>query len=368
MALKIGILTSSRADYGIYQPLLKELSKDSEIEIHLIVFGMHLLKKFGYTIKQVISDNYGIIHEVDGMPEDDSVLSIAQGYGVLIQKFSLFWQNKKFDKVVALGDRYEMSAAIQASIPFEIEICHLHGGEITLGATDNIYRHQITLASKYHFVSNYEAKSKVIELIGTTENVYDFGALSLDGIDSIKLPDWEKVANNCGIPEGPFILVTVHPETVESTLNQNYVLELEQSLLHICTDYHLLITMTNADAKGDLYIKMFKRLKNKFQNQIYLIENFGRLNYFSAINNSKMLLGNTSSGILEAASFKRYVVNIGDRQKGRLQSGNVVNVPFRSCEIINAVKDIEKMESFTGANFYSKANTALNIKNILTNA
>lgn len=368
MALRIGILTSSRADYGIYQPLLKELSKDSEIEIHLIVFGMHLLKKFGYTKEQVYTDNYGIIHEVDGMPEDDRVLSIAQGYGVLIQNFSLFWQNNKFDKVVALGDRYEMSAAIQASIPFELEICHLHGGETTFGATDNIYRHQITLASKYHFVSNYEAKSKVVQLIGTTENIYDFGALSLDGIDFIKLPDWEKIADNYGIPKGPFILITVHPETVESRLNQNYVLELEKSLLHICTDYYLVITMTNADAMGDLYIKMFKRLKNKFENKIYLIENFGRLNYFSAIKNSNMLLGNTSSGILEAASFKRYVINLGDRQKGRLQSGNVINVPFNSCDIINAVKDIEKMESFTGVNIYSKADTAQNIKNILTNA
>ena len=141
--MKIGILTSSRADYGIYRTLLKLLSKDDRFDLILIVFGMHLQPQHGSTVEFIKKDNFGIIHEVQGMPNKDSMKAISSGYGQLINNFSSYWDLNKFDCVFALGDRFEMSAAVQSGIPFEVFFAHIHGGETTFGAVDNIYRHQI---------------------------------------------------------------------------------------------------------------------------------------------------------------------------------------------------------------------------------
>ena len=145
MKIKIGVLTSSRADYGIYKPLLEKLSRDNRFNLIIIAFGMHLQKHHGFTISEIRRDNFGAIHTVLGMPDKDSPIEISKGYGALIINFSEYWSLNKFDHVFALGDRFEMSAAVQAGIPFEVNFSHIHGGETTLGAIDNIYRHQIKL-------------------------------------------------------------------------------------------------------------------------------------------------------------------------------------------------------------------------------
>lgn len=363
--MRIGVLTSSRADYGIYKKLLSKLSKDDRFELVIIAFGMHLIEEHGYTIEIIKNDNFGTIHKVEGMPINDSEMEIARGYGNLIVNFSEYWDKNKFDYVFALGDRFEMSAAVQATIPFNIKIAHLHGGETTLGAIDNIYRHQITLASKIHFVSSDLFSKKVEDIIGVKENVYNVGSLSIDGLEDLSLPSWKSVMKEFDIPFESFILVTFHPETIDLEKNKEYCEVIYKTLEEISINKYIVITMANADTMGSLYREISKKLKEKYPTRFSLIESFGKENYFSAMKASSFLLGNTSSGIIEAASFGKFVINVGARQLGRLQSGNTINVNFDKKQILKGIEEIEKDLLFKKPNKYYKKNTAKNIMEIL---
>jgi GDP/UDP-N,N'-diacetylbacillosamine 2-epimerase (hydrolysing) len=365
--MKIGVLTSSRADYGIYKQLLFKLSKDDRFELIIIAFGMHLLKDHGSTIESIEKDKFGVIHKVLGMPNKDSEMEISKGYGNLIVNFSDYWNQNKYDFVLALGDRYEMSAAVQASIPFNISIAHLHGGETTLGAIDNIYRHQITLTSKLHFVASDVFAKKVKDITGGNENIYNVGSLSIDGLEDLCLPSWKTVKKEFKILSESFILVTFHPETIDLQKNKDYCEVIYKTLEEISYTNYIVITMANADTMGSLFRETSKKLKEKYPNKFALVESFGKENYFSAMQSSKFLIGNTSSGILEAASFGKFVINVGSRQLGRLQSGNIINVEFDKNQIIKGIGEIEKQQKFKGVNKYYKPNTANNIIEILTN-
>ena len=359
--MKIGILTSSRADYGIYVPLISKLSTDSRFELTIIAFGMHLQKQYGETIKKIERDNFGVIHKVKGMPKNYMPEDISKGYGKLIIEFSSYWKENKFECVLALGDRFEMSAAVQAGIPFGVLFAHLHGGETTLGAIDNIYRHQITLASKMHFVASDVFRDKVIEIVGCSSNVFNVGALSIDGVDELILPDWDDVRYKFGIPDKSFILVTLHPETIQVEKNELYSSITFETLAELCQTYQIIITMANADTMSKYYRDMAFKLKKKFSDSITLVDNFGKENYFSAMKSSKFLLGNTSSGIIEAASFRKFVINLGKRQEGRLRNANVFDIDFNKDEIMNCVKKIEENSVYNGSNKYFKNDTAKNI-------
>lgn len=350
--IKLGLLTSSRADYGIYKPLLKRLSLDMRFDLQIIVFGTHLLENFGLTINEIKTDNFGNILEVSGMPQSDNLLEITRGYGETVKTFAQFWSTNHFDWVLALGDRFEMSAAVQAAIPFEVKIAHLHGGETTLGATDNIYRHQISLASKLHFVASEEFKGKVIRMTDETENVYNVGALSLDDIKEMELPTWPMVCAKFNIPNEPFVLVTFHPETIGAEKNEMFATEVFKTLQKLSEQEHIVITMSNADAMGSYYRTCAVKLKEKYPNNFSLIENFGRENYFAAMANCAFLLGNTSSGIIEAASFGKYVVNVGDRQQGRERSANVIDCEFNVDAILSGSKLALDKGKYTGKNVY----------------
>ena len=364
--MNIAILTSSRADYGIYLPLLRKLKKDSFFNLEIIAFGTHLSNKHGFTISDIVKDGYNTIHEINSLVEDDSEKGIAISYGNTVLSFANFWAVHKFDLVLCLGDRFEMSAAVQASIPFGIKLAHLHGGETTLGAIDNIYRHQISLASQIHFVASDAFLSKVREISGNSKKIYNVGALSLDGVKKIILPDWSDIRKLFDIPNKEFILITFHPETINPKKNKIFIKTISEVLNKLCEKYHLIVTMSNADTMGGLYRKSSKELKIKNPNNITLIENFGKYNYFAAMKASKILLGNTSSAILEAASFGKYAINVGNRQLGRLRSNNILDVPFNKTLIINAVNEIINQGLYTGINKYYKANTALNIIKIIT--
>jgi len=364
--MKIGVLTSSRADYGIYLPLLDKLKKDIFFDLEIIAFGTHLSDKHGFTLADIIKDEYDTIHEINSLVDDDSEKGIAVSYGNTIIKFSSFWDRHKYDLVFCLGDRFEMSAAVQASIPFGLRLAHLHGGETTLGAIDNIYRHQITLASQIHFVASDNFLNKLRDIIGSSKAIYNVGALSLDGVKKIILPDWADVRRLFDIPNKEFILITFHPETINPEENKIYIEIIFEVLNELCEKYHLVITLSNADTMGSLYRESSKELKIRNTNNITLIENFGKYNYFAAMKASKILLGNTSSAILEAASFGKYVINVGNRQLGRLRSNNVLDVPYNKMLIINAVNEIINQGPYTGINKYYKPNTALNIIKIIT--
>jgi GDP/UDP-N,N'-diacetylbacillosamine 2-epimerase (hydrolysing) len=366
MTRRIGVLTSSRADYGIYKPLLEEIAKKPGYELVIIVFGMHLLDKFGRTVDEILKDQYGKVLTVDGMSNGDSEIDITESYSQIILNFRLIWSSERFDLVFALGDRFEMSAAVQSSIPFRIKIAHIHGGETTLGAIDNIYRHQISLASYFHFTSSDVFAKRVAELTGTNENIFPVGSISLDGISKEVFPAWKVVCKQFSLPSDcQFVLVTIHPETVHPETNKRYVEIIQEALTLISEDLAIIITMPNADTQGSLYRIVFLELKEAYPDRIFLIESFGRKNYFSAMRNARYLLGNTSSGIIEAASFGKYVVNLGDRQKGRLRSENVYDIGFDTEKILECHRKVSLLGDYEGSNSYHCPDTINKIIDII---
>jgi GDP/UDP-N,N'-diacetylbacillosamine 2-epimerase (hydrolysing) len=356
--MRIGILTSSRADYGIYLPLLQKIKVDSFFKLEIIAFGTHLSKNYGYTLTDIEKDGYPVIHTISSLISNDDEQSIASSYGLTVLKFADFWANHTYDLVFCLGDRFEMSAAVQAGIPFGVKFAHIHGGETTLGAIDNVYRHQITLASILHFTATEVFKNKVANLVDTSAGIFTVGSLSLDNMHSF-IPIEKKVFyDTFDIPEGDYALVTFHPETVSSTINYSYAKTMKNALASVAENLFVVITMPNADTLGSIYREEIIQLKNKLPGRILLIENFGKSNYFSAMYYAKVLIGNTSSGILEAASFGKYVVNVGDRQKGRVQSDNVLNCGFKEGAIILAVAKAMNFEKYDGENVYFKPGVA----------
>mgnify|MGYP001083864396 CR=1 FL=1 len=356
--MKIGILTSSRADYGIYLPLLKKIKEDNYFELEIIAFGTHLSKSHGFTLNEIENDNYSKIHCISSLIANDDEQAIATSYALTALKFADFWQQNKFEIVLCLGDRFEMSAAVQAGIPFNVKFAHLHGGETTLGAIDNIYRHQITLASNLHFTASEKFSERIFELIGNKKNVFSVGSLSLHEIENFQPINKTEFYEKFKLPNKDFALITFHPETVNTEMNQHFASEMRKALSHVASNMFLVITMPNADTMGSVFRMEIEQLKNEFSTQVMCIENFGKENYFSAMYYAKVLIGNTSSGIIEAASFGKYVVNVGDRQQGRLQSDNVINTPFNNQNMIEAVDKTIINKTFNGKNKYYNQHVA----------
>lgn len=365
--MKIGVLTSSRADYGIYLPLLNKIKTDSFFDLEIIAFGTHLSRSHGYTLKDIEKDSYNCIHTISSLISNDSEESIASSYGLTVLKFADFWQAHKYDLVFCLGDRFEMSAAVQAGIPFGVKFAHLHGGETTLGAIDNVYRHQISLASTLHFTATDIFTQKVSSLIDSSKNVFATGSLSLNDIKSFVPLEKQTFFEKFEIFEEGFILVTFHPETMSSQDNFLYAEEMKKALKKISDNKFIVITMPNADTQGSIYREAIEELKLENPDRILLIENFGKVNYFSAMYYASILLGNTSSGILEAASFGKYVVNVGDRQKGRAQSDNIINCQFEEKAIVSSVRKAIDSNFYDGENIYYKQGAVVNIIKILKN-
>jgi GDP/UDP-N,N'-diacetylbacillosamine 2-epimerase (hydrolysing) len=363
--MRIGVLTSSRADYGIYLPLLLKLKTDPFFELEIIAFGTHLSKFHGFTITEIEQNEYNTVHKISSLLSNDDEQSITTSYGLTVVKFADFWQSNKYDLVFCLGDRFEMSAAVQAGIPFGVKFAHIHGGETTLGAIDNIYRHQITIASILHITAASSFSEKIIELIGSSNGVHTVGSLSLDGIESFKPIEKSLFYNRFKIPNQEFALVTFHPETISTQSNEEYALEMRLALAQIAKSLFLIITMPNADTMGSVYRKEIAKLKEEYSDSILLVDNFGKGNYFSAMYYSKVLIGNTSSGIIEAASFGKYVVNVGDRQKGRLQSSNVLNAKFDSDDMFEKTMVALNMGEYCQGNLYEKEGTAQEIITVI---
>lgn len=359
--MRLGILTSSRADYGIYLPLLQKIKVDSFFELEIIAFGTHLSKSHGYTINEIEKEGYPVIHSISSLISNDDEQSIATSYGLTVLKFADFWAHHHYNLVFCLGDRFEMSAAVQSGIPFGVKFAHIHGGETTLGAIDNVYRHQITLASVLHFTATEEFKNKVTSLLETTEGISTVGSLSLDNLNSFIPIEKNIFYDTFRILNEDYALVTFHSETVSAKVNYQYAKSMRNALLKVAENLFLVITMPNADTLGSIYREEIIELKNELPERVLLIENFGKQNYFSAMHYSKILIGNTSSGILEAASFGKYVVNVGDRQKGRVQSDNILNCEFKESAIITTVNKANAFGEFNGENAYFKHGVAENI-------
>jgi GDP/UDP-N,N'-diacetylbacillosamine 2-epimerase (hydrolysing) len=363
--MKIAILTSSRADYGIYYPLLNTLQNDKFFNTELIVFGTHLSEKFGRTIKSIIHDGFKIGHKINTCPESDSPDSINSSIGKTISAFSKIWKESKYDLVFALGDRYEMFSAVTSSLPFNITIAHIHGGETTLGAIDNAYRNSITHMSKFHFTCCESYKQRVTELTGSSKNVFNVGALSIENIKKLKLLSKKEFFKNFKIDlERPTILVTFHPETIDFKKNEEYIKTLIKVLLSL-NHYQIVITMPNADTMGLIIRKHLVNYLSKNKNAIG-VESFGSLGYLSCMKHCKFLLGNTSSGFVEASYLLKPVINIGRRQDGRIITPNIVNCEISYKAILNAINEVENGMSLSKKiKIYGDGNTSKKIIEVI---
>jgi GDP/UDP-N,N'-diacetylbacillosamine 2-epimerase (hydrolysing) len=361
--MRIGLLTSSRADFGIYRPLIKEILRNNNFELKIIAFGTHLSVFHGYTIDEIRKEGFEIKYTIDTMLLSDSCESISTTIGLTIIKFSSFWKdyNDQFDIVLCLGDRYEMFAAVMSGISFGVKFAHIHGGEKTLGAIDNTFRHSITHASFIHFASTEEYKNRIIQLLDEPSRVYYSGALSLDNLNSITLLSIDQFKSKWDIDlNQPTILFTFHPETINSNLNLAYTDEIVEAILSL-EKFQFIITMPNADTCGN---RVRKQFETKFEGckNIFLVENLGTQSYFTAMKYSQLLVGNTSSGIIEAASFKKFVVNLGSRQKGRAMSSNIINIEIKKDLIVDTINKTVLMNMYEGENIYlNKNHTASSI-------
>lgn len=360
--MKIGILTSSRADYGIYLPLLKAIKKDPFFDLSVIAFGTHLSLFHGETVEQIINDGFDVKFKIESMILTDSPEAISTAIGLTIIKFSNFWKEhtSDFDLVFCLGDRYEMFAAVTAGIPFNIKFAHLHGGETTLGAIDNIFRHSITLASKLHFASTDAHADRIAEITQCKDGVYNVGALSLDNLSQLKLLSILEFKEKWGIDLAKeTILTTFHPETIDLDTNAENTSNLISAIKSL-PRYQFLITMPNADTAGNMIRgALIEELSE--QENIFLIENLGSQSYFTALKYASFLLGNTSSGIIEAASFGKYVINLGNRQLGRTSGDNVLHVPIETLEILKAIQILEKKPLGKTENIYYQGGATMKI-------
>ena len=363
----IGVVTVSRSDYGIYLPLLRAIENDPDLQLYLIVSGMHLSPEFGLTVKAIEDDGFEINERVEMLLSSDTPGGIAKSMGLGMIGFAQVYTRFRPDILVVLGDRFEMCAAVVAALPFKIPVAHIHGGEITEGAIDDAIRHSITKISHLHFVATEAYARRVIQMGEEPWRVVTCGALSLDNLRTTRLLTREEFAGKFSIalPE-KFLLVTYHPVTLEYEQTERQVRELLAALDAI--GLPVLFTMSNADTGGRIIRKLIDEFLSKHPNSTK-VESLGTQGYFSAMALATAMVGNSSSGIIEAASFGLPVVNIGTRQKGRIRNKNVIDVACSRTEILAGIRKAMSAEfgdSFTySANLYGDGHAAEKIVEVL---
>jgi len=366
--MKIAVLTSTRSDYGNYRQLLKALKKDIFFDVTIIVFGTHLSHNHGFTVKNIYDDGYfNSIIEKNIIPEGDTPFSICKTMSKVIAGLAPIWRDNFYDLVFCLGDRYEMFAACACIVPYNLKLAHISGGEQTLGAIDDVFRHSITHMSTYHFTTTEDYRQRVVNLKGSDKNVYNTGSLNIDNLVNTKLLSKEEFKKQFGIDINlPSILITFHPETISYKKNEVYIHELISALNEI-HGYQLIITMPNADTMGNMIRDKLKAFISSNKHVIG-VESFGSLGYFTCMKYCSFMLGNTSSGFVEAAFFSKYVINIGNRQNGRINNNNIINCEINAKKILAAVKNYKNYNLVQNSKIYGDGNSARQIIQIIKNA
>jgi GDP/UDP-N,N'-diacetylbacillosamine 2-epimerase (hydrolysing) len=338
------------------------LQEHPEINLQIIAFGTHTSNDFGYTIDAIRADEFQIEVQVPCILDGISPFSIAQSIAKTVEQFSVVWKKMNTDLIICLGDRYEMFSAVTASVPFSIPVAHIHGGETTLGAIDNIFRHSLTHMSRLHFTSTEAYRQRVIALTGSPNYVFNTGALSIDNLQSLNLLTITEFRKQFGVDLGrPTLLTTFHPETVSFNRNEEYGKILADSLDELSDQFQVLITMPNADTMGNVIRKALQALVARNKEKMFAFENLGTIGYLSAMKHCAMLVGNTSSGFVEASYFPKWVVNLGCRQEGRLLTENIWTIAIERSEIINTVKKLSQMKVPSLMQPYGKGSAAIEI-------
>lgn len=333
---KICVVTATRAEYGLLYWLLLALRDDLQIELQLVVTGAHLSPAHGMTVHQIESDGFTIAARLPILLQDDSPQGITKSLGLATLAFADTLALLEPDILILLGDRYEMLAAAQAAMIGRIPIAHIHGGEATEGLIDEAIRHSITKMAHLHFVAANDFRRRVIQLGEDPDRIWVVGALGLDNIVRLPLLDRETLANQLGIPlVSPFILLTYHPVT----LLQVDPGKAMQELLDVVNDIAstIIVTGVNADTGGSAMRDVAVRFAKSHPGKVFLAESLGTLRYLSAMKHADVVVGNSSSGLLEAPALGTPTVDIGDRQQGRPRAQSVVHSAAEVNEIALAI-------------------------------
>ena len=341
MARKICIITGTRAEYGLFYWLLKEIEADKELELQLIVTGMHLSPEFGLTYKE-IEKEFKINKKIEMLLSSDTAIGISKSMGLAQISFAESYDELKPDIVIVLGDRYEIFSATSAAMIAKIPIAHLHGGEKTEGAFDESIRHSITKMSHLHFTAAEEYKNRVIQLGEHPSRVFNVGGMGIENIKRLKLlskDEFEKsIEFKLNIKN---ILVTFHPVTLENSTAKEQFQQLLDAIDEL-EDTNIIFTKANSDTDGRVINQMIDEYVTKNSHKSIVFTSLGQLRYLSSLQYVDAVVGNSSSGLAEAPSFKIGTINIGDRQKGRIKASSVIDCEPNKDSIL---KSFEKLYS-----------------------
>jgi len=340
---KICVVTGTRAEYGLLYWLMKEIESNDALELQLIVTGMHLSPEFGLTYKE-IEKEFHIDKKVEMLLSSDTPIGISKSMGLAQISFAEAYDELKPDIVVVLGDRYEIFSAVNAAMIARIPIAHLHGGETTEGAFDEAIRHSITKMSHLHFTAAQEYRTRVIQLGEHPNRVFNVGGLGIENIKRLKLLSKEEFENSIGFKlAAKNILVTYHPVTLESSSAQKQFQNLLDAI-DTLQDTHIIFTKANSDTDGRIINQMIDEYVGKNSDKAIAFTSLGQLRYLSALQYVDVMVGNSSSGIAEAPSFKIATIDIGDRQKGRLKAKSILETKNNTKEIETAFRTIYSTE------------------------
>ncbi len=332
----VGIVTVSRSDYGIYLPILRKIQADPDLKLHLIAAGMHLSPEFGLTVRSIEADRFQIAERVEMLLSSDTPEAIAKSMGLGAIGFAQAYARVHPDILLVLGDRFEMHAAALAVLPFKIPVAHIHGGELTEGAIDNALRHSMTKLSHLHFVATEAYSRRVVQMGEEPWRVIVSGAPGLDNLRAMKLLTRRELEARFGLRlDTDPLLVTYHPVTLEYEQTEWQMHELLEALRAF--DVPIVFTMPNADTGGRLILQMIREFLRD-RPTARLVENLETQAYFSMMACAAAMVGNSSSGIIEAPSFGLPVVNIGSRQAGRLRAKNVIDVGYNRGEVVDGIR------------------------------
>lgn len=335
---KICVVTGSRAEYGLLYWVMKGIQQDPELELQVLVTGMHLSPEFGSTYKQIESDGFRIDRKVEMLLSSDSSVGISKSVGLGVIGAADALDALKPDLVLVLGDRFEIFAASQAAFLARIPLAHIAGGERTEGVLDESLRHAITKMSQFHFSAAEEYRERIIQMGENPELVFNVGSTGLDNIRNLELAGIPELENELGFRLGDLnFLVTFHPVTLEPEASGNSIDQLLKALDQF-PQAHVIFTSTNADTGGRIVRTRIDDYVAKNAARCACFESLGARRYLSVMKAVDVVIGNSSSAIIEAPALKKAVVNIGDRQKGRLRASCIIDTEANETAIADAIR------------------------------
>ncbi|MGE7599316.1 UDP-N-acetylglucosamine 2-epimerase [Lysinibacillus fusiformis] len=338
MKRKICIVTGTRAEYGLLSNLADKIRRDEAIDLQMVVTGMHLSPEFGSTYKEIENDGFFIDEKIEILLSADSSTGIVKSIGLAAISFADAFNRLQPDLLIILGDRFEMLAAAQTALIMQIPIAHIHGGECTFGAYDDAIRHSITKMATWHFTSTESHRKRVIQLGEFPERVFNVGALGIENIVNLNLLTRQELFQKLQLDEQqPMFLITYHPET---NGHINGIYELLKSLENY-SDINLVFTKSNADNGGRLINEAIQQFILKHSNA-KIFDSLGQLKYLSAVKNAEVVIGNSSSGLIEVPYLETPTVNCGNRQEGREYPNSVFNTKMDAGNIYHTIEKARK--------------------------